>query len=345
LGFPVEGVVCAGPVPGASWWFPGPGPAGAGLFQATPDRAGQDRCLFLGREPGKPGSGSVGIPEFRDGGVGGAVLDSATVGDMTQVTAPSGEVVEVPEGGRLEFGRGADVDLVIASDRGLSRRAGVVVGVPGGAWVANLSGTHALYVETDGYQVRLPPLEGRSEPIGGWFTRAGTLLVGSRAMLDEGQAVRVEVSQGAWSVPGQRNGSDEEATLRPLYLDPKTKLFLVALLWCRPWLLDPGRSTPLPRVPEIARGALSVTEAHHELERFDKDPAFRERIAARVGEHLRVLRRKITSRGLARPGTRLSDEVVVGALIDHAVITAGDLAKLDDPSWCSRQEDLWWDRS
>ena len=50
-----------------------------------------------------------------------------------------------------------------------------------------------------------------------------------------------------------------------------TKIFLVALMWCRPWLLDPAATTPLPRTPEIARAALEVTGAYHELERFDTD--------------------------------------------------------------------------
>ena len=128
----------------------------------------------------------------------------------------------------------------------------------------------------------------------------------------------------------------------PLYLDPNTKLFLVALIWCRPWLIDPARGVPIPRTPEIARAALEVTDAHHEIELFDTDPAVRDRLSARVGEHLKVLRRKITERGLVRPGIRLSDEVAVGVLIENAVIAAADLDRLADPAWCSRQEDLWW---
>ena len=136
--------------------------------------------------------------------------------------------------------------------------------------------------------------------------------------------------------------ADGDPTLLPLYLDPNTKLFLVALMWCRPWLIDPARSTPLPRTPEIARAALEVTDAHHEIECFDSDPAFRDRLSARVGEHLKVLRRKIVERGLVRPGVRLSDEVAVGVLIETGIIAAADLARLSDPAWCSRQEDLWW---
>jgi hypothetical protein len=278
------------------------------------------------------------------------------------VTTPSGRVIAIPDGARLVFGRGPDADLVIAAGRGLSRRAGAISAVSGGAWVANLSNTHALYAEGDGYRIRLPRLDSPGEPAGGWFVHQGTALVGSRAMLDEGQGLRLVVSGAvaqhgadrcgtgagdgtagdgtAWDGTGPR--ADGDATLLPLYLDPNTKLFLVALMWCRPWLLDPARSTPLPRTPEIARAALEVTDAHHEIECFDTDPAFRDRLSARVGEHLKVLRRKIVERGLVRQGIRLSDEVAVGVLIENGTIAAADLARLSDPAWCSRQEDLWW---
>jgi hypothetical protein len=36
--------------------------------------------------------------------------------------------------------------------------------------------------------------------------------------------------------------------------------------------------------------------------------------------------------------------VVAEVLLEHAVITPADLARLDDPAWCTRQEDLWWTR-
>ena len=121
-----------------------------------------------------------------------------------------------------------------------------------------------------------------------------------------------------------------------------TKLFLVALMWCRPWLLDPSAASPLPRTPEIARAALEVTGAHRELERFESDQAFRDRLSARVAEHIKVLRRKISDRGLAGQDVRLSDEVAVRILIEHGIITSADLSRLADPAWRSRQEDLWW---
>jgi hypothetical protein len=263
-----------------------------------------------------------------------------------RVTTPSGLVLGIPEGTRLVFGRGPDADLTIAAGRGLSRRAGVISAVAGGAWIANISRTHALYAEGDGYRIRLPRMEQQDEPSGGWFVHTGSVLVGSRAMLDDGRPLEVMVSGcgDRWgeSSDTARARTDDDATLLPLYLDPMTKLFLVALMWCRPWLLDPAAATPLPRTPEIARDALQVTGAYHELERFDSDQAFRDRLSARVAEHIKVLRHKITDRGLVRRDVRLSDEVVVRVLIEHGIITGADLAKLNDPAWCSRQEDLWW---
>src|SRR5260370_31174943 len=146
------------------------------------------------------------------------------------ISTPSGRVIRIPEGTRLVFGRGPDADLVISAGRGLSRRAGAIRAEAGGAWVANLSHTHALYAEGDGYRVRLPRMDKATEPSEGWFLRQGTVLVGSRAMLDEGLPLRLVVIAGT----GPTGGSDiagsrayGDATLLPLYLDPNTKLFLV----------------------------------------------------------------------------------------------------------------------
>ena len=359
----------------------------------------------------------------------------------THVRTSSGQKRLLAEGSRLVFGRGPEVDLIVAAGRGLSRRAGVVTVLAAGAWIANLSRTHALYVEGDGYQVRLPRMEDDGEPANGWFVHTGTALVGSRTMLDEGQSLVVTVmgqceeeatareasqpdgaglagaglaeagvagagaelagtgaglagaglagagaglagagagagaglagtglagtGQAGAGLAGEADRTDavdvanvagragvEDAgltdgagTLLPFYLDPMTKLFLVALIWCRPWLLDPRATKPLPRTPEIARGALEVTGAYHELERFDSDPDYRDLLAARVAEHIKVLRRKIADRGLAAANVRLSDEVAVRILIEHGIITSADLGRLDDPAWRSRQEDLWWTQS
>jgi hypothetical protein len=268
------------------------------------------------------------------------------------VSTVSGQVIRLNEGSQLVFGRGPEVDLAISAGRGLSRRAGVIAATPDGAWIANISQTHALYVAGDGYRIRLPRVEGDGDPAGGWLVHAGTAMVGSRSMLDDGLQIAVTVpgrhrrSRGADAPVAGREAaqSDGDGTVLPLYLDPKTKLFLVALMWCRPWLLDPSAASPLPRTPEIARAALEVTGAHHELERFDTDSEFRDRLSARVAEHVKVLRRKISERGLTGPDVRLSDEVAVRVLIEHGVVAPGDLRLLADPAWCSRQEDLWWTR-
>jgi len=265
------------------------------------------------------------------------------------VSTASGQVIRLSEGSQLIFWRGPAVDLAISAGRGLSRRAGVIAATPDGAWIANISTTHALYVAGDGYRIRLPRVEGDGDPAGGWLVHAGTAMVGSRSMLDDGL-------QNAVTVPGRHRrprpaaNQDDQAqpdgdgTVLPLYLDPKTKLFLVALMWCRPWLTDPSAASPLPRTPEIARAALEVTGAHPEIERFESDSEFRDKLSARVAEHIKVLRRKIAERGLAGPDVRLSDEVAVRVLIEHGVVGLGDLAMLADPAWCSRQEDLWWSR-
>ena len=263
---------------------------------------------------------------------------------MARVSTAAGDTVDVPDGGRLVFGRGPGADLAVVAGRGLSRRAGVIAALDGGVLISNISRTHALYAVGPDYRIRLPRLEGHDEPVGGWYVRSGSVAVGSQAMLDDGSPLRVLVvfPAGPDAPPGGERGPVGDATLIPLRLDPDTKIFLVALMWCRPWLTDPSRTTPLPRTPEIARAALEVTDAYYELERFESDPAFRDRLAARVGDHLKTLRHKISERGLVRPGVRLSDEVVVEVLLEHGVITTADLARLEDPAWCSRQEDLWW---
>src|SRR5262249_37603745 len=159
---------------------------------------------------------------------------------------------------RLVFGRGPDADLTVAAGRGLSRRAGLISAVSGGAFIANISQTHALYTEGDGYRIRLPRME-QGEPAGGWFLRAGTALVGWRAMRGGGRPLPVRAAgRSDWTIGGDgpRVRRDGARPLLPLSLAPMTKLFLVALIWCRPWLLAPAAATPLPRTPEIARAAL-----------------------------------------------------------------------------------------
>ena len=54
----------------------------------------------------------------------------------THVSTPSGQKRLLAEGSRLIFGRGPDVDLIVAAGRGLSRRAGVVTVLAAGASIA-----------------------------------------------------------------------------------------------------------------------------------------------------------------------------------------------------------------
>src|SRR5712671_2504434 len=142
------------------------------------------------------------VPDIRD----------LTMPLSSHVSTASGQKMLVAEGTRLVFGRGPGVDLIVAAGRGLSRRAGLVTAMAAGAWIANISRTHALYVEGDGYQVRLPRMEHDGEPANGWFVHAGTALVGSRAMLDDGQSLVVTVTgqyEEATALsgqPGRRSG-------------------------------------------------------------------------------------------------------------------------------------------
>ena len=132
----------------------------------------------------------------------------------SHVSTASGQKMLVAEGTRLVFGRGPGVDLIVAAGRGLSRRAGLVTAMAAGVWIANISRTHALYVEGEGYQVRLPRMEHDGEPANGWFVHTGTALVGSRAMLDDGQSLMVTVTgQYEESAVEHRAGWAESAGL------------------------------------------------------------------------------------------------------------------------------------
>lgn len=116
------------------------------------------------------------------------------------VTSPNGVRVTLPTGRRLTFGRGYGADLFVPSGRDLSRRAGEIIALPAGAWVGNLSHTHALYVGGDDYHIRLPP-SGADGPPGGWLVSRGTAMVGSMAMIRKGLALRVTVAADPSSLP------------------------------------------------------------------------------------------------------------------------------------------------
>jgi hypothetical protein len=79
-----------------------------------------------------------------------------------RVCTASGQEMRVTEGNRLVFGRGPEVDLAVAAGRGLSRRAGIVTAMAAGAWITNISRTHALYVEGEGYCTGAPRASARA---------------------------------------------------------------------------------------------------------------------------------------------------------------------------------------
>ncbi len=171
----------------------------------------------------------------------------ATVAALAHVTTPSGAVCAIPDGTRLVFGRGPDADLVIPAGRGLSRRAGVISAVAGGAWVANISRTTPC----------TPRVTATASGCPGWTRpgkraaalsrpRAGSCGTAPRWSGRAPCSTRACRSAWSWPRPGaarrtlarllQPSRADGDVTLLPFYLDPNTKLFLVALLWCRPWL-------------------------------------------------------------------------------------------------------------
>jgi hypothetical protein len=277
--------------------------------------------------------------------IGNAALPPEAAG--VQVLSPDGAQVTLQTGRRLTFGRGNKADLFVPSGRDLSRRAGEIVALSAGGWVGNLSHTHALYVAGEDYHARLPP-SGEHGPPGGWLVSRGTAVVGSMAMIRKGLALRVTVAgdpggglAGSLTCNRGCDGS-EESTLRPLLLRPDTKLYLVALMLCRPWLLDPSHTASLPTAPQIARAALEFTSASHQLERLDYDLAFRSNLVAQVNDHLKYLRERVRAGGLAPGETRLTPTVIAQVLLANDVITCADLATIEKPEWRSQQEDLWW---
>ena len=113
-----------------------------------------------------------------------------------RVSTPSGTVVGIAVGRSLVFGRSEDADLAITAGADLPDRAGLISVMDGGVWIANISPTHALYIETEsgGNRILLPPMADNDEPPGGWLMRAGTALVGSQAMVDDGLPLVVTVT-------------------------------------------------------------------------------------------------------------------------------------------------------
>jgi hypothetical protein len=259
-----------------------------------------------------------------------------------QVLAPDGARIEAPPRTRLTFGRGREADIVIPGGRSLARRAGEIEVDGRGAVVMNLSRQHPLFVAGDGYRLRLPRA-GDEGPVGGWLVARGTAAVGSIAMMRQGTAVRIiAMEQPRTSCPlADGVGGQPAITVQPFAIRPDTKLFLVALLLCRPWLFDPDHLTPLPTAPEVARQALDFVGASDQLERFDLDADFRKRLVEQVNDDLRYLGERLLAAGLIPEENRLTLPASAELLLGSEIVTLSDLVMTERPQWRSRQEDLW----
>ncbi|GAA2733963.1 hypothetical protein [Actinocorallia aurantiaca] len=255
------------------------------------------------------------------------------------VTGPDGALFPLERGESVVFGRGTQTDIPLGGDPWLSRTAGRIAAVDGGALISNLSGRHSLYVLIRSERLRLPVT---TENGGlGFLLAEGGALVGTAPMLDHGRALDVRTAGGTPPPAPPPDTPSQETTGLPVRLDPATKEFMVAFLLCRPWLLDPTRMAPLPRAPELARQALELTGAHHLLRGFDGSAA-RGRLAQQVHDHLKELRAKIYRAGLVGRDQQLSLSAIASALLHYDVIGLRHLELARDPAWLTAQENKWW---
>ncbi|ROO90803.1 hypothetical protein EDD29_8542 [Actinocorallia herbida] len=253
------------------------------------------------------------------------------------VIPPTGGERTLAPGEDLVFGREWTVDLPLDGDPSLSRTAGRITATAGGVFIANLSTKRALYVQVGADRMRLPPAP--EDGVGVMIT-GGEVGVGTSTMLRRGLAITVRLGDPASRPAAHRRDQGLPTTGTAITLDVMTKEFMVAFLLCRPWLLDPTRTTPLPDTPELGRLALELTGAHHLLRGYRTSPA-RDVISSRVNDHLRELRQKLHRASLTATD-RLPLPALAGALLHFDVITRRHLALPDDPRWLTAQENKWW---
>lgn len=256
------------------------------------------------------------------------------------ITAPGGVRFALETGESAVFGRGTQADIPLGGDPWLSRLAGRIAAVGGGALISNLSARHSLYILVGSERLRLPVTAESGGGVG-FLLAGGRALVGTAPMLERDRALDVRPSGGAPEPVPAADDPSQETTGLPLRLDPATKEFMVAFLLCRPWLLDSTRMAPLPRAPELARQALELTGAHHLLRGFDASPE-RGRLARQVHDHLKELRSKIYRAGLVGRGQQLSLSAIASALLHYDVIRPGHLELVRDEDWLTAQENKWW---
>ncbi|GAB3659260.1 hypothetical protein GCM10027589_20280 [Actinocorallia lasiicapitis] len=258
-----------------------------------------------------------------------------------EVTGPSGEALVLRPGDVVVFGRDPAAELPVTDDPWLSRRAGEISVLAEGVRVSNLSQKHALFIRFPDDTVRLPALGERPRDKS-CLVSAGTVRIGTAAMLDQDRPVLLTLTDQITGPAPVRDGGDRQSTTeRPLELNPLTKEFMVAFVLCRPWLDDPSRMAPLPSAPEIAEAALRITQAHHLL-RALPDPAVRTQLSQRVHECIKGLRAKLRAKRLLRADPANGWGLLASTLLYYDVIGPRHLALLKDAGWLSAQEDKWW---
>lgn len=243
---------------------------------------------------------------------------------------------------RLTFGRDPSTDLCFPADNRLSRYAGEIRWGVDGLLLANTSTRHSLFIESptgsaelepagsDGYNAAFVLNNGSATVVVPWPESGCRLLV---AILDPPEPEAYT----------QRNPSASTTNDHGLRLQANTKLFVTALLLCRPRLAASGTDPPItPSVPELTREILLVTDSFHLLKEFDEEGPGRNRLTSRVHDQLKELRVKVVHHGLASAGSRLPPAALAELLVRHRVVTRGDLLLLRDAVWRDAQAERWW---
>lgn len=240
----------------------------------------------------------------------------------------------------VTFGRDPTAVLCFPGDNRLSRYAGEIRWGTDGLTITNVSSRHSLFVESITGSAELEPCENHHE-LAAFVLGGGTATVsgpwpGSQGMLS------VEILPGA-RLGGRPIPAAGTTTEVPLRLRENSKLFVTALLLCRPRLAGAQNGPPVvPTVPELTRQILVATDSFHLLPEFDDGGPGRKRLTARVHDQLAELRDKLVRHGLAAPGSRLPSPALVELLVRHRIVTKRHLLLLGDPAWRTAQYERWW---
>jgi hypothetical protein len=247
-------------------------------------------------------------------------------------------------GASLVFGRDPEAELPLGGDPWLSRRMGEIRVLDSGVQVVNLSRKHALHVESRDSAIKLPAAAA-PDGAGAYLLPAGGFRIGTAAMLRDKRWVRVVVSDGwgpASSPPPAAAAHTRQLSTQPrMKLNPETKVFMVALVLCLPWLKDVTRLAPLPTAPLIAEEALYLSDAFDELKKFRLHESAREAVTGQVRNALNDLKDKLHTQRLINDKTGLGHDNIAAALLYYDIITRDHLALPGDPKWRAAQHERW----